>query len=188
MKTIKLFQILSIMSLVLLSSCSNKFSLTKRHYSKGYYFAHSKKSSPKDVTQNKIIQQKGDVNNIAITKSKKSQGETPLVFEKSFKENTTNETKNAIENKKTKVYSNSVLSNPTIFNSSRLSLGTSEKNLETSSSSSGEGRSLLWVVIIVLIILWALGLISGGFGIGVLINLLLLIALILLVLWLLRII
>lgn len=46
--------------------------------------------------------------------------------------------------------------------------------------------SLLWIVIIVLIVLWALGLIAGNFG-G-LIHLLLVIALILLILWLLRII
>jgi hypothetical protein len=46
--------------------------------------------------------------------------------------------------------------------------------------------SLLWIVIIILIVLWALGLIAGNFG-G-LIHLLLVIALILLILWLLRII
>jgi len=46
--------------------------------------------------------------------------------------------------------------------------------------------SLLWIVIIILLVLWALGLISGNFG-G-LIHLLLVIALILLILWLLRII
>jgi hypothetical protein len=46
--------------------------------------------------------------------------------------------------------------------------------------------SLLWIVIIILLVLWALGLISGNFG-G-LIHLLLVIALILLILWLLKII
>ena len=46
--------------------------------------------------------------------------------------------------------------------------------------------SLLWIIIIILLILWALGLISGNFG-G-LIHLLLVIALILLILWLLKII
>ena len=46
--------------------------------------------------------------------------------------------------------------------------------------------SLLWIVIIILLVLWALGLIAGNFG-G-LIHLLLVIALILLILWLLRII
>ncbi len=52
----------------------------------------------------------------------------------------------------------------------------------------GEALSLLWIVILVLVILWLLGFITGGFGLGGLIHLLLLIALILLILWLLRII
>jgi hypothetical protein len=48
--------------------------------------------------------------------------------------------------------------------------------------------SLIWIVILVLLILWALGLLAGGWGLGGLINILLVIALILLILWLLRII
>ena len=55
-------------------------------------------------------------------------------------------------------------------------------------SSSGEGLSLIWIVILVLLILWAAGLLSGGWGLGGLIYILLVIALILLILWLLRII
>ncbi|HWY38270.1 MAG TPA: DUF5670 family protein [Bacteroidia bacterium] len=39
-----------------------------------------------------------------------------------------------------------------------------------------------------ILILWAIGFLAGGFGLGGLINLLLLVALILLILWLLRII
>lgn len=49
-----------------------------------------------------------------------------------------------------------------------------------------DGLSLLWIIIVVILILWALGLI-GGYG-GSLIHLLLVIALILLILWLLGII
>ncbi len=55
-------------------------------------------------------------------------------------------------------------------------------------ASSGEGLSLIWIVILVLLILWAAGLLSGGWGLGGLIYILLVIALILLILWLLRII
>ena len=46
--------------------------------------------------------------------------------------------------------------------------------------------SLLWIVILVLLVLWALGLIGGGWGLGWAINVLLVIALVLLILWLLR--
>lgn len=50
----------------------------------------------------------------------------------------------------------------------------------------GDGLSLFWIVILVLLILWALGVIGGGWGLGGLIYILLVIALILLILWLLR--
>lgn len=50
-----------------------------------------------------------------------------------------------------------------------------------------DGLSLFWIVVLVILILWALGLLAGGFGLGGLINILLAIALILLILWLLRI-
>lgn len=49
---------------------------------------------------------------------------------------------------------------------------------------SSEGLSLFWIVILIILILWAIGFIGGS--IGGLINLLLLVALILLILWLLR--
>jgi len=55
-------------------------------------------------------------------------------------------------------------------------------------SSGGEGLSLIWILILVLLILWAAGLLSGGWGHGGLLYILLVIALILLILWLLRII
>ena len=49
-----------------------------------------------------------------------------------------------------------------------------------------DGLSLFWIIILVILILWALGLLSGGWGLGGFINILLIIALILLILWLLR--
>jgi len=63
-----------------------------------------------------------------------------------------------------------------------------ERKKSAYASSEGQALSLLWIVILVLIILWALGILVGGVNIGGLINILLVIALILLILWLLRII
>jgi cytoskeletal protein RodZ len=54
-------------------------------------------------------------------------------------------------------------------------------------ASSGEALSLFWIVILILLLLWAIGVISGGWGLGGVIYILLIIALILLILWLLRI-
>jgi len=53
---------------------------------------------------------------------------------------------------------------------------------------SDEALSLIWIIILVVLILWLLGYLGGGWGIGGAIHLLLVIALVLLILWLLRII
>jgi len=53
----------------------------------------------------------------------------------------------------------------------------------TSYNTDGHGLSFFWIVILVVLIIWALGL---GFGLGGLINVLLVIALVLLILWLLE--
>lgn len=58
---------------------------------------------------------------------------------------------------------------------------------KSAAPASDDALSLLWIVILVLLVLWALGLIGGGWGLGWAINVLLVIALILLILWLLRI-
>ena len=64
---------------------------------------------------------------------------------------------------------------------------TTKKMKAHSSARSDGGLSLFWIVILVLLILWALGLLGGGWGLGGLIYILLVVALILLILWLLRI-
>lgn len=62
------------------------------------------------------------------------------------------------------------------------------KNVKSGSgATSADALSLFWIVILVLLVLWAAGLISGGWGLGWVINVLLVIALVLLILWLLRI-
>jgi hypothetical protein len=51
-----------------------------------------------------------------------------------------------------------------------------------------EGYSLLWIVVVLLLILWALGFLAGGLALGGLIHVLLVLALILFILWLVHII
>lgn len=57
-----------------------------------------------------------------------------------------------------------------------------------SARNSEDGLSLFGIIILILIILWLVAVLSGGWGLGGFINILLIIALILLILWLLRII
>lgn len=63
-----------------------------------------------------------------------------------------------------------------------------QKTVIKPASGDRDSLSLLWIVILVILILWAIGWGFGGFGLGGLIHVLALIALILLILWLLRII
>ena len=58
------------------------------------------------------------------------------------------------------------------------------KKFVNSQQTERDGLSLFWIIILVILILWALGF---GFGVGDIIHVLLVIALVLLILWLLRI-
>jgi hypothetical protein len=60
------------------------------------------------------------------------------------------------------------------------------KKTGINSSDGDDALSLFWIIILVLLILWAIGALAGGFGLGGFINLLLVIALVLFILWLLR--
>ena len=44
--------LLPIIAIIFLSSCSNKFSLQKRKYTKGFYFANSKNNKHNDLASN----------------------------------------------------------------------------------------------------------------------------------------
>jgi len=54
--------------------------------------------------------------------------------------------------------------------------------------STDDTRSIIWTIVLIILILWAIAYFTGGWGLGGLIHLLLVIALILFILWLLRII
>lgn len=69
----------------------------------------------------------------------------------------------------------------------KMNLKASTKQ-SNSARNSDDGLSLFGIIILILIVLWLVGAISGGWGLGGLIHILLVLALILLILWLLRII
>lgn len=70
----------------------------------------------------------------------------------------------------------------------KIDVGMKKIKSNSAAPTDDEALSLLWIVILVLLVVWALGLAGGGWGLGGLINILLVIALVLLILWLLRII
>ena len=78
--------ILSLVAIIFLSSCANKFSLTKRKYTKGYYFASSKS---KTSTKNEINHSNLVVENLTAKKS-------PILNETNSVKEIANNSKNEI--------------------------------------------------------------------------------------------
>lgn len=195
MKKIITLNIFCLVVIMLISSCGINNSISKRHYTKGYYFTHNK-SRHKAIVGNKDIKvahQRINEPSIVAPSNQFDNG--------TYTTNASNV--NPIDDKATLLASSS--KKPIVFNTRIVSKNPvksspafkifpskeSRRSIFTKKSPvmhDGDGLSLLWIVILVLLILWALGLISGGFGLGGFINILLIIALILLILWLLRII
>ncbi len=178
---------LTIVASILFSSCGNRLFLTKRHYRSGYYSELASKQPA----------QKPQVQQIAYKK------QPALVTQQQIKPIVANEvyaSNNAITEQKQAVASASVAQKTvhqkhsihTVFPNSELFVPkkVTETRLHEKPvvSDGGEGRSLFWTIILIILILWAVGFLAGGWGLGGLINLLLLIAVILFILWLLRVI
>ena len=94
--------LLPLAALIMLSSCSNKFSLTKRKYTKGYYFAHS--------VSNKHVQKNKEQKDVAFQNVEKKQVITEIVASTPLKINTTD---NEIISYKKEV--SKVISNPSLI-------------------------------------------------------------------------
>ena len=183
---------------ILLSSCGSNFSVTKRHYTSGYYIDYTKNSNtiiPK--TEEKVAQAK-TITPIGIAQTPV---ETNSVTPATIQSNAQNNPGAILSNDKKQAKANlRSVTKPMPINKSGVFTNVSKEDkrtlfeVPTSSNSISDDNggdralSLLWLVIVVILILWLIGILAGGFGLGGLINLLLLIALILLILWLLRII
>jgi len=193
MKKIITFSTICIIASIFFSSCSSNLSVAKRHFNNGYYVAYSTSKqvvhTPKEeekLLQNKTrkplysLQNKTEQNAIEEYSDQSTTGSSDVV---ASNENTQHKaipqrsTKQALKQKIKIIENTSPKIKHVFFKTQEIH----------SVSSDNEGLSLFWLVILVILILWALGLLAGGFGLGGLINLLLLIALILLILWLLRI-
>ena len=191
MKKIITFSAICIIASILFASCGGSYvSITKRHYNNGYYIVYNKGrqavSTPKEegkVSQTKIST---PVYNPINMSEQNTMGQ---YSEQSIKTNNTiiaasNEKvqPDAISQQDSKQTSEpkiKIIKNPLVQINRAL-----PESVKSNGPSKGNGLSLFWVVILVILILWAFGL---GFGVGGLINVLLVIALILLILWLLQI-
>jgi hypothetical protein len=185
MKKITTYVTLCLIAILLLPSCRSKMGMMKRHYSKGYYVSHSKgknkttiaRTEAKPIEVDKmasinVLSKKENVNGI---KDQPSPKQSESIMASAYPAKNGNvEPVNKITYKSINVTKPAKEVKKTI---SQISMNHGE----------GDGLSLFWLVILVILILWLFGFLLGGFGLGGLINLLLVIALILLILWLLRI-
>lgn len=201
MKTLLYSIVMIISGSILLSSCNQgaSFTLTKRHYAKGYYVDYTNKHEIEKPENIAVADKKESVvvpfmplspttnNKVVIANSRKilnnnnanrSVSEVPKTNNKSL-------LSNVIKNASYK----SVLSTITaaqILTKNKMQFENAPQNITATKDEGGHrAHSLFWTVILIILILWLIGILTGGFGIGVLINLLLLVALVLFILWLL---
>lgn len=190
----KLFTLLSIciITSLIVSSCSSSSFITKRRYTKGYYVSHthSRHAPPARPAAEKEKAEPGT----AVTAAPKTVAEPALLPPKTAEtEKAGIAKKSSAAHRKHKMADQKALRGNGPDNTIGLSL--SERSdpykttlsLRPSADSEDDALSLFWIVIIVILVLYLLGVISGGWGLGFLIHLLLVLALILLILWLLRI-
>jgi hypothetical protein len=178
---------------ILFSSCKSNMSIAKRHYNKGYYVdinsnkhvVTTAKEEEKTVLLNtgkpvNFQQDKVAPNAVSMQSDQNSGTEknNTVASNEKTKSNIISK-QNAKQTIKSKVKS---IINPT----AKIKNNLFGVNKASTCSASDDSLSIFWVVILILLILWAVGLLAGGFGLGGLINVLLVIALILLILWLLR--
>ena len=172
------------------ASCKSNLSMTKRHYNNGYYIAHSKGKQNPTVSKEEegIVQRKASLSSYSIKQSaeKKATNSSKLQNANTITAASTVNPENKIA--PTTITKPVVNAKTGIIRYSPQIKSKEAKNnrLVIKDDDDKDGLSLFWIVILVIVILWAVGFLA--FGLGILIHLLLLVALILLILWLLRVI
>lgn len=172
---------------LLLSSCGTQRTLLKRHYNKGYYLSN-RSSQPTVSTQQQEPSRK--VHNMpaqpTVSPVIATHEEVAQNTQQAQTTTTSSYKKEQPAASKKKVLLQQLVTGQAFRQDRAISKG-KEVNKLPVRADDRDGLSLFWVVILIIIILWAIGFFAG-WGSGGLINLLLVVALILLILWLLRII
>ncbi len=196
MKNLLQIIILTVITSFIFSSCGKQMSITKRKYNKGYYVSHSHK--------------KGDVKTQPATAAIKHEKPEhlkaiPVKLDAPTKHTEEEIILTAAVTKPVETQSSKTLASKTELSGNNFAkkfyqakqlekilpsqLYTAEvrKKLTADGDHSHDALSFLWVIIVVILILYLLGILFDGFGLGGLIHLLALVIVVLLILWLLRI-
>ncbi|HKC69125.1 MAG TPA: DUF5670 family protein [Bacteroidia bacterium] len=181
-----LFTFAIITCAILISSCS----MMKRRYTNGYYISHSNNNPATAITQEQVNEKK---NNPSLYTIKNKENNNPDYSSKPIA---------IAENEPISVNNQKTISKsaPAIIHKRHLGYNAEKIILEqentktikakksNTESLAEDALSLFWIIILILLILWLVAILTGGWGLGWTVHLLLVIALILLILWLLRII
>lgn len=179
----------------LLFSCGSSLTVTKRHYNKGYHISYNK--IPKSVDnkdEEKLISKTESYSTSNNTRETVNQTEEIAIEKEIASVSASQEDVSEMDlddEEKTSIAKFDFkqefgkVANTTQESVSKIKSSLSDKyvSIENSSPRSEDGLSMVWIIILVILILWALG--FGFGGLGNLIHLLLVVALILLILWLL---
>ena len=188
MKNLLQLIIVTLVACFVFSSCGKQMSITKRKYNKGYYVSHSHKRS--DVKpQPSVANIKAERLAPAAVNIAPPNITEPEVTASALNLNTASETEKEITN--TKEQTNNIAKKfykvKPVEKLIPSKFYTSELKKKMQSSADQDALSLLWIVIVVLLILYLIGLLAGGWGLGWAIHILVIVAVVLLILWLLRI-
>ena len=191
MKKLIPFSAICIIACILFTSCGSSISITKRHYNNGYYIAYSggKQDDAPPKEEKRVV--RTETNDPLNSLKEKAEKNTLGLYSLKSPITESNDLVASNEKIEHKSISQLKLKQALKQNSKIIELpATQIKNrfLKSKKDSFAPmvegGLSLFWLVILVVLILWALGFLIGGFG-GLL-NILLVIALILFILWLLK--
>lgn len=191
--TLYLFSIVvCILVAILVTSCGSNVFIAKRHYTKGYYIEKTDglaSRGEKQTTEQKTVVHHPAKPAYSIARDQ--QAETPRIElqEKSVvAENATPANNNSGASGSKKITKRpSVSLNPFTNIKTLQEIERKHRSAVLPVDTADDGLSLFWIVIAIILIVWLIGFLAGGFGLGDFIHILLVIALVLLVLWLLRI-
>lgn len=170
---------------IFFSSCA---SFTKRHYNKGYHITRHSSIPQRTSSEKEIVTESEVKKNIPLVASEKNNLAVKQdAVQYAAKENNPTITAMKQSNHTAVSESESVETRQkeTVFKNPVATIKKGIKDVR-SAASNDHGHSLLWIIVVVILILWAIGFLADGFGLGGLIHVLLVIALILFILWLLR--
>ncbi len=177
---------------ILFSSCGSNLSIVKRHYRSGFYVNHSKRVKTSHLPNE---EEKTAEANRAITLHTLPYPAKQNIIEGNFEQESKTRSIILVTATDNKAQHKGILHRniqQLPAQTTGISKSPAFQNEQTFSAGGDYGSpgraalSLFWIVILVILILWLIGIIAGGLGLGGLINILLVIALVLLILWLLR--